>query len=498
MQGVFVCEPLLIIIIITYLDLIPRLFDQTLPGGHVRGGVLESASLTARLAPNNAFAADNPRGDRNAAMIAHTATGAAFREAYNSLRTRVPHADADDLLGANVEAEAAGTLQPKAQRVITRKVDDERAGAVAAMLAARPLDDPMAYAFYARKDSPTARAIFTSYPGQHPEANLTSDEFRVIMARLFGVAPAALRDVVGWAIPRTNDAVDEHGYTLSAAKVPGPTDKRRHDYVKNTVHGVLRAYRLEAQVEPDQLFMSQLSAEQIARETRGSGAGIIPDIVVDGTAQTIVEIKVIGAVRSYSKRRQTAPDTPLMGVDTRARQVHRDYPRRANNLDREQGHGDESLDDVNDTPNDWYEQSPQNYGPVRRRLAEFRLRACAAGPRGEVSPDFRQLIKDAAAIGATRLSDRLPVGNPQAAAAVLRWHANCRIGMAIQKASARHLLDRIAMVRRGGRTEDGADDAATATTFGSGGPGAAVDAYRTAHYADHTGATPWRDVGVDA
>lgn len=238
------------------------------------------------------------------------------------------------------------------------------------------------------------------------------------------------------------------------------------------------------------------AAEQIARETRGSGAGIIPDIVADGTAQTIVEIKVIGAVHTYSQRKQTEPNVCTKSVETRQRQVHRDYPRRANNLDREQGHGDTSLDDVNTTPNEWYEASPQNWGAVRRRLAEFRLRGCVAGPRGEISADFRKVIKEAAALGAVRLRDRLPVENPRMAEAVLRWHANCRIGMAIQKASARHLLDRIAMVRRGGRADDGANDAATSATFGSEGPDAAVDAHRTVHYADHTGATPWRDIGV--
>jgi len=54
-----------------------------------------------------------------------------------------------------------------------------------------------------------------------------------------------------------------------------------------------------------------------------------------------------------------------------------------------QCHGDPNLDNVGNTPNEWYEESVERHGPVRRRLAEFKLAAAAAGPRGEISRDFR-------------------------------------------------------------------------------------------------------------
>ena len=74
----------------------------------------------------------------------------------------------------------------KTQRVLTHTVDARRALEVETILENRPLDDQMAYAFFARHQSRTARAIFTSYPGQNPESDLTSVEFQIIMARLFG------------------------------------------------------------------------------------------------------------------------------------------------------------------------------------------------------------------------------------------------------------------------------------------------------------------------
>ena len=86
---------------------------------------------------------------------------------------------------------------------------------------------------------------------------------------------------------------------------------------------------------------------------------------------------------------------------------------------------------------------------------------------------------------------QIPVASDQTARAVMQWYAECCIGMAIQKASARHLIDRIATLRRRGL----GDDNATRTTFGPDGPAEAADAYRTSRYGSYNGATPWRDIG---
>ena len=144
----------------------------------------------------------------------------------------------------------------------------------------------------------------------------------------------------------------------------------------------------------------------------------------------------------------------------------------------------------------WYDASRDNWGPVRRRMEDFKLSVPVAGPRGEMSADFRDIIRVAAQLGATRLRDEMPVYTEKTAVAILRWHANCRIGMAIQIASARHLLDRISIVRHG-HVGGSVDRAAERATFGPGGPSSTVDGYHTAHYANFIGDTPWRDIGLE-
>ena len=134
---------------------------------------------------------------------------------------------------------------------------------------------------------------------------------------------------------------------------------------------------------------------------------------------------------------------------------------------------------------------------MRKRLAEFTLRVAVAGPRGEVSADFLRLLDEAAEIGALRLHDQLPVDSPQTASAIMRWHARMRIGIACQRAGARHLLARLNTVCRRGVDEDAAAATAARASFGPDGPDGACDAYRTMHYADFA-AGAWREVPTSA
>ena len=106
-----------------------------------------------------------------------------------------------------------------------------------------------------------------------------------------------------------------------------------------------------------------------------------------------------------------------------------------------------------------------------------------AGPRGEISKDFVHLLRQAAKIGAIRVGQDVPVSADTTAEAILRWHAMCRIGLVAQRASARHIIDRLAYAMPGGAYHE-RTDAAREATFGTGDPSDIVDNYRLARYAD--------------
>ena len=59
----------------------------------------------------------------------------------------------------------------------------------------------------------------------------------------------------------------------------------------------------------------------------------------------------------------------------------------------------------------------------------------------------------------------------------------CRIGLVAQRASARHIIDRLAYAMPGGAYHE-RTDAAREATFGTGDPSDIVDNYRLARYAD--------------
>jgi hypothetical protein len=187
-----------------------------------------------------------------------------------------------------------------------------------------------------------------------------------------------------------------------------------------------------------------------------------------------------------------------MLINKRERAVQTDYERAANIIDRMQGHGDtETYNDVSDTPLDWYKDRA-NWGAVRKRLDDFRLVGLVAGPRGEMSLGFERFIEEAAEIGAGRLGDDMAVSaeGGVTAAKILAWHAKCRIGLTAQRASAQHIIERIAYAMVGGATRaDAHTDDAQFTTFGQEGPNAATDGYRDTFFSSAT-STPWLDAGM--
>ena len=208
-------------------------------------------------------------------------------------------------------------------------------------------------------------------------------------------------------------------------------------------------------LEPHREFADLLPVDTQDQRTR---LGIIPDIVVifDGD-KVIGDVKVIGDNQTWSTRYARNPRAPRSAVEKRQANVHSSYASTANKLDRDQGHGDPTCADVHRTPFAWY-RDPAHFGPIRRRLQQLRLHGLVAGPRGEISSDFTALIKKAIDVGLPRMNSLIATQSYNAQKAMVTWHSNCRIGMAIQRCSARHVLERIGYAGVYGQARAAYDD----------------------------------------
>lgn len=430
-------------------------------------------------------------------MIAHTVLGQEFHEAFDRLQTRVPDAEVGSLLADGLRAADVGAGMERSQRALAKLLNGQRQSRLQGTLAAADLGDPLAYAYFSRLGSVSANAIFRAWPGQQAARDLSAREFVVIMQRQFGQPLSVLRDIVGNSIGTLNAVVDPLGRALSAAKLPGDSNRHRHDAVRDEFITISKAYKVQCSHEPRRLFRDLLSADVLRNEDNpGHKIGIVPDIELDlQLAKTVIgDIKTIGDVSSYAQRVAAKRSEKQRGARQRQAAVHSEYPRKANMIDRKQGHGDPSLANVKDTPMSWY-QEEAHWGPVRRRLDEFKLLGLVAGPRGELSSDFVSAVTQIAAIGAMRIGNQVPVASGTQVSTILRWHALCRLGKAAQRASAQHLLDRLGYATRGGAQRD-AYDTATAATFGPDGPAAVTDSWRDTFYGDAGSATPWSDSGM--
>jgi hypothetical protein len=476
-----------------FLDVVPTMFDARLMDG-VHSGFLTSASMSQTLAPDGAFdsGADGPCF---AAIINHTRIGRDFADAYRRLQNRFPAAQRPEML--QPEPHSARGAGRHSQRILSHAVEQARAVALEAEMTNRSLEDPMSNAYFARQGSQSASAIFKSRPGQHKSEIITADMLKIILQRLFGQRLSILTGLVGNRIGTTDHVVDPYGRRLAGVKLPGNSDTQRHDKVLFELIKQMRAMRIEANREPHRLFSHLLTPDVRRREyDRVTAKGIIPDIAIQlGSGAPIIgDVKTVGDVASFAKRSRREPAAKQFAVNKREGDVLTQYKRVANAIDREQGHGDPTLEDPTQTPPSWYDD-PAHHGPVRRRLEEFKLYGLVVGPRGECSKGLVHLVERACAIGAINLGDEIPVATTTSAESFLRWHVYRCIGMTTQRAMAQHLLDRLHYAQPGGVTRARTDARAREASFGYGGIYAAYDEYRDSRFGNAGARADRQDYG---
>jgi hypothetical protein len=458
-----------------FLDVMPRLFDTT-AYGCVNEGYLQSASLSEWFAPGNAMANGNTEA-RNTVMINETEMGAEYRESFLRLQ-QVAGVTEDEILSATPAD--AGDGVNRAQSHISKTVFKAMAARVEGRVADRALNDPVATAYFARKDSASANGFLTGWPGRCAGSDLPNDLFRTILQRLFGLRLTCLtqlRNAV-FVNNRGNQAqsVDQYGLSLTGAKLPGDTDRIRHDKFKIATHEMITASGCGSQVEPAHVFADVMSAESLRREQRLiSRVGIHPDLLLMMTTgeQEIAEIKGCGNCVSHMSRLARDKTATQQAVTRRQREVKHEYIRKANAIDRRQGHGDPTA--RGDPPQ-------SEWGPVRARLSEFPLLGLAFGAHGELSPDMVTLIKRSAAAAANRLAHELPMRGLRSLEGLIRWQYSCRLGMTAQRAHAEHLRDRIAIALPGCAQNRATNPAVNAGVFGRGGLPDVMENFRNTNF----------------
>jgi hypothetical protein len=462
-----------------YLDIVPRLFDST-SHGYVSQGYLQSASLSTLLAPENAMANGNTEA-RNTAMIDGTEMGADFKAAYVRLQQQIGPVGHEDILSATPEDVGDGVN--RAQSHLSKSVYKVMAARVEETMAARSLDDPFATAYFARKDSASANGFLTGWPGRCTGSDLPNDLFRIIFQRLFGLPLTCLTQVhnASFVNNRGNQAqsVDRYGKSLTGAKLPGDTDRVRHDKMKILVHQVLTVSGCGSQVEPVHVFGDLMSAEtRLAEQRLNTRVGIQPDILLRVSADDeIGEIKGVGNCVSNMSRATRDRTATQYAVTRRERDVKTEYIRKANAIDRRQGHGNSAA--RGDPPQ-------SEWGPVRTRLNEYKVLGLAFGAHGELSPDLVALTKRCASAAASRRRHELPIGGLRSLEGLIRWQYSCRLGMAAQRAHAEHLRDRIAIALPGCAQNRATNPAANVDAFGRGGLPDVMENFRNTMFTNAT------------
>jgi len=364
----------------------------------------------------------------------------------------------------DVTVDRAGEVRgdsDRLQRALTTQVEQVRRDALHARFAALPPADPRRQAWFAC-DPSTSAAWVTGHATSF--FDYTKDEFNEVVATYFGQESPALRHCVGRYVPCSNTAgrgrvCDAYGVQLGLATLPGGAHTACHDAAAHLLWDVLREAGVTVDDEPRSVFANVLPLA-VLNGTAASGRR--PGVVPDGLAAVplpplrpraqhdrwkpppalpqrvlLFDVKTVyqGGPCYCSARGR---DTQCGGVDERAWQVHLEYRRAADGLDR-------AADAARDQR---LAAQGQPAGPathaVRVHLDTFTpVRGLVFGQYGEVSSDVRELLRFCAGrLGVRRWRS---YGFPTAGAAVgfFLTQLNRRVGLHVTREFARHRLRRL-------------------------------------------------------
>ena len=348
------------------------------------------------------------------------------------------------------------------QASVTRQRELPRSAGYAARIAAElPSSDYRRMAFEAR--GKVAAVLLTSWPSGR-EALPTRTWIQAI-SRFFGAPSPACEQLQGQRInPRGNVVLDPYGANLECAVMKGDGWRTRHDAVQFAIEQVAAAMNIDVECEVFNRFADLFCDSEIAM-IDGSGyrtrQGLVPDfffpVLTGDCPEALAELKGITLAQShYPRQGSTHNRSASAACEHRAGMIGAEYRRKAKNLDAK-----------------FFSTSftPPAPGPVERRLRTFGpVLPLVFGAFADVNSQFEKLISDMAAHGAVVLWRSLMATDSSNAKGVLQWRIRRTLGMAIHRANANLVLDRLPLIGARASAHAARRARARASMFGQAGP----------------------------
>jgi hypothetical protein len=247
--------------------------------------------------------------------------------------------------------------------------------------------------------------------------------------------------------------------------------RRRHDSVQFALEQVAVAMSVDVDCEVFNLFADLFCASDTAMIDGGgyrARQGLVPDFcfprLSDECPRALAELKGITLSKThYPRVGSTHSRSASTACATRASLIGTEYRRKAKGLDTK-----------------FFSASftPPAPGPVAERLASFGpVLPLVFGAFADVNVGFEKLISNLASHGASVHWRSLMANSITNAKGVLQWRIRRTIGMAIHRANADLVLDRLPLIGARASAHAARRARARAAMFGDSGPSDTSYAY---------------------
>ena len=344
-------------------------------------------------------------------------------------------------LKVEVEGAGEGNMDGSTRRKATVWLEDIRAATLARALE-RNLDQSARPCWaYPQLDKISQGWILT-FPG--PEG-FTGPEFSETVARYLCLPSPCCLPKVGAPLGQKGLLVDPFGTNvLSVSNIPGDHYRTRHDKVKTVIHSFCLTSGLTAECEVFGMFKDLIPVEALGQEDgleRGRGRqGLLPDFMLELPtpigipANTLAELKVIGAVESWYPRNGVLA-RKKKGVEKRAAVLPGEYRRPLEKLDRR-----------------YHGTTANQVGPLVRRLDSFgRLQGLVMGAWQEGSKDLHDLLDTLAESKLNAMGLARGMQGTEMERGTILGQFRRRLSVAAAKAQSACLIGKVSKVGEGHR-----------------------------------------------
>ena len=411
---------------------LPKMLDSATTDGDIATGFL--TCLTPLLG-HGSFDRLNADHRFQSLVASGSRLGTSFAALWSDLQGEV----GDHALGIlDRPAEAAGKGEVNVQRALNRCRERARYHALDASLRALAPDDPRSLAWLHRDRFSTAwvGAWFSN------DLNLSTEEFHEVASRYLGLPSPACSNYAGARIAGCRLALDQYGFRLSSATLPGDGWRQQHDELKWRLFEDVREMGMHATCEVYGLFshlVPQVARGDLDALPLRQRQALVPDLMITCAVPEGAPLRArLFEIKTLHVGSSTYPPNAerCSAVARRARAIQSEYLAKARKVD--QDHCGTAVGTA---------------GPVERRLRAYGdTFSLVFGAWGEASADVDRLLSAAAEVGAYRHHRLMGASDPVDARGALAWLLRRRWGIAAVRANARLTLGRLSVIGRGATT----------------------------------------------